>query len=181
MKFVPTPFAGAFIIEPERLEDERGFFARCWCRTELETHGLVASFAQCNISFNRKLGTLRGLHYQAAPYCEAKIVRCTRGRAFDVMVDLRPSSPTRHHWHAVELSADNARMVYVPEHFAHGFQTLEDDTELFYQMSEDHRPEAACGLRFDDPAFAIAWPIDNPILSLRDLSFPLLGVEQIAC
>jgi dTDP-4-dehydrorhamnose 3,5-epimerase len=181
VRFIPTPLPGAFVIEPERHEDERGFLARTWCRAEFEAHGLITSFVQCNISFNARLGTLRGLHYQAPPYGEAKLVRCTRGKAFDVMVDLGRSSPTRLQWHGVELSADNARMVYIPEDFAHGFQTLEDDTELFYQMSESHRPEAAHGLRFDDPTLAIAWPLADPILSPRDRSLPLLAVEQIAC
>jgi dTDP-4-dehydrorhamnose 3,5-epimerase len=181
VRFIPTPLGGAFVIEPERHEDERGFFARTWCRAAFESHGLCTSFVQCNTSFNVRRGTLRGLHYQAPPYGEAKLVRCTRGRAFDVMVDLRCPSPTRLQWHAVELSADNGCMVYIPECFAHGFQALEDETELFYQISENHWPAAARGLRFDDPTLAISWPLSDPIVSTRDRSFPLVSVERIAC
>jgi dTDP-4-dehydrorhamnose 3,5-epimerase len=175
MRFHESELAGAFLIEPELVEDERGFFARSWCAQEFADHGLRASIAQCNISYNRRRATLRGLHYQADPFAEAKLVRCSRGAIFDVIVDLRPDSPTRHRWIAEELTAANRRMVYVPEGFAHGFQALSDDTEVFYQMSRSYRAEAATGIRFDDPAFAIAWPIANAIVSARDLALPLLG------
>jgi dTDP-4-dehydrorhamnose 3,5-epimerase len=174
VNFLPTPLAGAFVIDIDRLEDERGFFARSWCSDEAEALGLNPSFTQCNISFNRRRGTLRGLHYQVAPFAEAKLVRCTRGSAYDVIVDLRAASSTRFQWFGVTLSAENHRMVYVPEGFAHGFQTLEDGTELFYQMSEAYRPEAGRGLRWDDPALAINWPIAEALVSPRDKALPIL-------
>ncbi len=174
MKFLPTPLAGAYLIEPERLEDERGFFARSFCQDEFRKHGLKPAVAQCNLSWNRKRGTLRGLHYQAAPHEEAKVVRCTRGAVWDVIVDLREGSPTRLRWHALELNADNRLALYVPEGFAHGFQTLADDSEVLYQMSESYRPDLARGLRWDDPRLKIKWPLPDPILSERDRSYALL-------
>jgi dTDP-4-dehydrorhamnose 3,5-epimerase len=174
LKFVSTPLDGAYLVRPELIEDERGFFARSFCQEEFGTQGLARAVSQCNISWNRKRGTLRGLHYQARPHAEAKIVRCTRGSIWDVIVDLRPHSPTRHRWHAVELNADNRLALYVPEDFAHGFQTLADDSEVLYQMSEPHHPDSARGLRWDDPRLKIAWPLPNPILSERDRSYPLL-------
>lgn len=172
MRFIETEIKGAFIIEPELIEDERGFFARTFCQEEFKAHGLNFRVVQCNISFNKKRGTLRGMHYQIAPYQEAKLVRCTRGAIYDVIIDLRPESPTFKQWIAVELTAENRRMLYVPEGFAHGFQTLEDNTEVFYQMSEFYHPECARGVRWDDPAFGIEWPIITPILSERDRSYP---------
>jgi len=174
LKFVSTPLDGAYLVRPELIEDERGFFARSFCAEEFGAQGLARAVSQCNISWNRKRGTLRGLHYQARPHAEAKIVRCTRGSIWDVIVDLRPHSATRHRWHAVELNADNRLALYVPEDFAHGFQTLADDTEVLYQMSESHHPDSARGLRWDDPRLKIAWPLPNPILSERDRSYPLL-------
>jgi dTDP-4-dehydrorhamnose 3,5-epimerase len=141
--FIETKLKGAFIIKPERLEDERGFFARTFCREEFTVHSLNPNMVQCDISFNKRVGTLRGLHYQAAPHEEAKLVRCTRGALYDVIVDLRRESPTFMQWVSVELTADNHRMLYIPERLAHGFQTLEDDTEIFYQMSEFYHPESA--------------------------------------
>jgi len=175
MIFRETGLAGAWLIEPERLEDERGFFARSWCAREFAERGLDPRLSQCSISRNRKAGTLRGLHYQRAPHAEAKLVRVTRGRAFDVIVDLRPASPTRHRWFGTELDAESAVMVYVPAGFAHGFQTLEDDTDLFYQISVPHHPPSAAGLRWDDPALAIAWPpARERIISERDLAYPLV-------
>jgi dTDP-4-dehydrorhamnose 3,5-epimerase len=174
LKFLPTPLAGAFVIELEHLEDERGFFARSFCQDEFRAHGLSPSIAQCNISWNRQRGTLRGLHYQASPHEEARTVRCTRGAVWDVIVDLRQGSATRLRWHAVEVSAENRRALYVPEGFAHGFQTLADDSEVLYQMSEFYHPELARGLRWDDPRLAIKWPLPDPILSERDRSYPLL-------
>lgn len=168
MRFTETVLSGAFVVEIDPVQDERGFFARSWCQQEFAAHGLNPNLAQCNISFNKKRGTLRGMHYQEKPHEEAKLVRCTRGVIFDVIVDLRPDSPTHRRWFGVELSADNHRMLYVPEGVAHGFQTLEDDSEVFYQMSVVHHPEAARGVRFDNPEFAIAWPIADKIISTRD-------------
>ena len=163
---------GAFIIEPEKMEDERGFFARTWDQKEFGAHGLNPRLVQCNTSFNKRAGTLRGMHYQAAPHEEAKLVRCTRGAIYDVIVDLRASSPTFKQWTAVELTAYNRLMLYVPEGFAHGFQTLEDETEVFYQMSEFYHPESARGVRWNDPAFGIEWPVaEKCIISERDNSF----------
>lgn len=166
-----TQLLGAYVIELERREDERGFFARTWCQREFERYGLNSSLVQCNVSFNRRQGTLRGLHYQAAPHAEAKLVRCTRGRLYDVILDLRRDSPTHRRWFAVELNEDNHRMLYVPEGFAHGFQTLVDNTEVFYQMSEFFYSELARGVRWDDPAFDIEWPPGPRILSERDRSY----------
>lgn len=171
LKFLPTPLAGAFIVELERLGDERGFFARSFCREEFRKHGLRPAIAQCNVSWNRSRGTLRGLHYQAMPHPEAKVVRCTRGAIWDVAVDLREGSATRLRWYALELNAENRRALYVPEGFAHGFQTLADDTEVLYQMSESYYPDLARGVRWDDPRLGITWPVPDPILSERDQSY----------
>lgn len=169
MIFTETKLHGAFIIEVERREDERGFFARTFCQEEFAAHGLRPRFVQCNISFNKKKGTLRGMHYQVAPYEEAKLVRCTMGAIYDVIIDLRPDSPTFKQWVAVELTADNHRMLYIPERVAHGFQTLEDDTEVFYQMCEFYHRECARGVRWDDPAFGIEWPpVEQRIISTKD-------------
>ncbi len=180
MNFQETGLSGAFLIEIERLEDERGHFARTWSAEEFTRHGLSPRLAQCSVSWNRRHGTLRGLHYQQAPHAESKLVRVTRGRIFDVIVDLRPASPTRHRWFATELGARSGLMMYVPEGFAHGFQTLEDDTEVFYQISVPYRPESATGIRWDDPALAIDWPAcADRVISVRDLSFPLL--EKVSC
>lgn len=173
MVFVETKLKGAFIIEPERIADERGFFARTWCAHEFEAHGLSARLAQCNVSFNAKKGTLRGMHYQTAPYEEAKLVRCTRGAIYDVIIDLRASSATFRQWLGVTLTSQNHRMLYMPESFAHGFQTLEDETEVFYQMSEFHAPAHASGVRWDDPAFNIQWPLlSELIISDKDRNYP---------
>jgi dTDP-4-dehydrorhamnose 3,5-epimerase len=172
MIFIETKLKEVFIIEPERLEDERGLFARTWCQREFEAHGLNSRLAQCSLSFNRKKGTLRGMHYQAAPYEEARLVRCTMGAIYDVALDLRRSSPAFRQWTAVELTADNRRMLYIPEGFAHGFQTLEDNTEVFYQMSEFYHPECAKGVRWDDPAFRIVWPSDIIVISDKDREYP---------
>ncbi len=171
MIFTETNLKGAFIIDPERIEDERGFFARTWCQTEFEAHGLDTRLVQCNISFNAKKGTLRGMHYQASPYEETKLVRCTMGALYDVIIDLRPASPTFKQWIAVELTADNRRMLYIPGGFAHGFQTLEDSTEVFYQMSEIYHSESARGVRWDDPAFVVEWPLPDPIMSAKDRTY----------
>ncbi len=174
MNFQPTPLAGAYVVELECIEDERGFFARSFCQEEFRKHGLKPAIAQCNVSWNRKRGTLRGLHYQAAPHAEAKVVRCTRGAIWDVIVDLREGSPARLRWHAQELSVENRLAFYVPEGFAHGFQTLSDDSEVLYQMSESYHPDLARGLRWDDPKLGIRWPLADPILSARDRSYALL-------
>ena len=168
MIFTETVLSGAFVVELDPMQDERGFFARSWCQQEFAARGLNPNLVQCNISFNKKRGTLRGMHYQEKPHEEAKLVRCTRGAIYDVIIDLRPDSPTHRRWFGAELTADNYRMLYVPEGFAHGFQTLEDDSEVFYQMSVAHHPDAARGVRFDNPEFAIAWPIVDIIISPRD-------------
>ncbi len=172
MIFRATKLMGAYVIEPEKKEDERGFFARSWCGKEFADHRLNPRIAQCNISFNRKKGTLRGLHYQAVPHAEAKLIRCTQGAIYDVIVDLRPGSPTFRQHVGEVLTAKDHRMLYVPEGCAHGFQTLDDDTEVFYQMSEFYAPECARGVRYNDPAFGIQWPIGNPIILERDRSYP---------
>lgn len=172
MIFAPTPLPGAFVIEPKRHEDQRGFFARTWCAREFEDHGLNPRLAQCSVSFNTQKGTLRGMHYQATPYPEAKLVRCTMGAIHDVIIDLRPTSPTYKRHLAVVLTAENRTMLYVPEGFAHGFQTLADDSEVFYQTSEFYSPDHARGIRWDDPAFGIAWPPDDRIIIDRDRSYP---------
>jgi dTDP-4-dehydrorhamnose 3,5-epimerase len=174
MRFLETSLAGAFVVELDRHQDERGFFARSFCTAEFAAAGLNAVFVQCNVSFNAHRGTIRGMHWQAAPHEEAKLVRCTRGSLHDVLVDLRPTSPTHRKWMAVELSAANHRQLYVPPGIAHGFQTLEPDTEVFYLMSASFHPECARGLRWDDPTLAIEWPIAGPVLSERDRAWPLL-------
>jgi dTDP-4-dehydrorhamnose 3,5-epimerase len=168
MKFARTQLEGALVIDIERLEDERGFFARSWCEREFREHGLNPRLAQCSISFNRQRGTLRGMHFQAAPHEEAKIVRCTGGAIYDVIIDLRPGSPTFTRWIGVELSAENRRMLYVPEGCAHGFQTLIDDSEVFYQISEFYAPESARGVRWNDPRFGITWPLEVAAMSDKD-------------
>jgi len=175
MKFGETRLKGAFVIEPEPLEDERGWFARTFCAEEFAAHGLDPGVAQCNASHNRRRGTLRGMHYQAPPHAEARLVRCTAGAAYDVIVDIRPRSATFKQWLGVELSAANRKQLYVPEGFAHGFLTLADDTELFYQMSEAYSAEATRGFRWNDPAVGIAWPIQPLVISARDASLPLLS------
>jgi dTDP-4-dehydrorhamnose 3,5-epimerase len=169
--FTETKLAGAFIIGLEQLSDERGFFARAWCQQEFAAHRLNSQLAQCNISFNKKKGTLRGMHYQAKPYEEAKLVRCTAGAIYDVIVDLRPNSPTFTEHVAVELTSRNYTMLYIPEGFAHGFLTLEDETEVFYQMSTAFVATAARGVRWNDPAFNIHWPSAVEVLSERDRSY----------
>ena len=172
MIFTETKLKGAFVIDPEKLEDERGFFARTLCRREFEAHGLNPNLVQCNISFNKKSGTLRGMHYQTKPYEEAKLVRCTKGAICDVIIDLRSYSPSFKQWVRVELTADNHKILYIPEGFAHGIQTLEDNTEVFYQMSEFYTPSYARGVRWNDPAFGIQWPPAERIISERDQSYP---------
>lgn len=171
MLFTETYLKGAYIIDLDLHEDERGFFARSWCQKEFEENGLNPKLVQCNISFNKQRGTLRGIHYQAAPYQEAKLVRCTSGAMYDVIVDLRPDSTTFKRWLATELTASNHRALYIPKDFAHGFQTLTDNTEVFYQMSEFFYPEAARGIRWDDPTFNIQWPAEILVVSEKDKSY----------
>ncbi len=168
-----TTIQGAVVVDVEPRSDDRGFFARAWCEQEFEAHGLNPRLAQANLSYNRRRGTLRGLHYQAAPYEEAKLVRCIRGAMYDVIVDLRRASSTYLHWAAVELSADNRKALYVPEGCAHGFQTLDDDTEVLYLITHRHIPHAERGVRWDDPVFNIAWPhVEHRVMSAKDLAWP---------
>lgn len=175
MRFGATEIDGVWIIEPDRQADERGWFARTHCAEEFAARGLTSEFAQCNASFNRRRGTLRGLHYQVAPAAEAKLIRCVRGALFDVAVDLRPGSATLGRWVAATLSADSGTAIHIPEGCAHGFQTLSDDTELFYQISTPYRPGLTRGVRWNDPELAIAWPLDRPVLSDRDRALPSLA------
>ncbi len=172
MIFTRMGIEGAYIIEPEPLADERGFFARSFCEEEFRKNGLETEIVQCNISYNKKSGTLRGMHYQIPPFEEAKIVSCTRGSIYDVVLDLRRGSPSYCRWFATELSENNYTMVYVPKGCAHGFLTLEDDCMVYYQMTEFFHPECARGVRWDDPAFGITWPHPAEIISEKDQSYP---------
>ncbi len=172
MIFTPTPLEGAYQIEPERRGDERGYFARVWCAQEFAEHGLSTELLQVNVGFSSRKGTLRGMHYQSAPEQEVKLVRCTRGAVYDVMVDLRPASPTHGRWYAAELTPDNGRMLYVPEGFAHGYQTLVDSSEISYQTSRPYAPRCATGVAFDDPAFSIDWPMPPTVISDADRNWP---------
>jgi len=171
MIFSETKIKGAFIIEPELLIDERGFFARSFCKEEFDNHGLDSSIVQCNISCNNKKGTLRGMHYQIPPHEEVKIVSCTEGAIYDVVLDLRKESKTYCHWIAVELTEDNVKMLYIPKGCAHGFQTLKDQTMVFYQMTNFFHPESARGVRWNDPVFGIQWPAGRKIISKKDKQF----------
>ena len=172
MIFRETKLSGVYQIDLERHEDERGFFARAFCEREFSAHGLLPRYPQWNLSHNRARGTLRGLHLQARPHAEVKVVRCVAGAIFDVVVDLRRGSPRYRQWVGVELSAENASALYVPEGCAHGFITLRADSDVFYQMSAFHAPEAARGFRWNDPAFAIQWPVTPTVISARDSAFP---------
>jgi len=176
--FTETKLSGAFVIEPEKLEDARGFFARSWCCREFERHGLNSRLVQCDISFSKTNGTLRGMHYQLSPFEEVKLVRCTKGSIYDAIIDLRRDSATFKKYFALVLSADNHKMLYVPEGFAHGFLTLEDHTEVFYQMSEFHAPEHGRGVRWNDPTFNIAWPLTPRVMSERDRTYPDSGIKS---
>jgi dTDP-4-dehydrorhamnose 3,5-epimerase len=173
MKFTETIIKGAFIIDPEEVHDERGFFARTFCVDEFGKAGLSTQFPQCNISYNDKKATLRGMHYQVEPFGEIKIVSCTSGSVYDVLVDLRPESTTYRKWFGVELSASNRRAIYIPKGIAHGFITLTDGAELFYMMSAIYKPDAARGVRFDDPAIGIKWPLKPLVISKRDMNYPV--------
>ena len=172
MRFSETRLPGVYAIYLEPRSDERGFFARSWCRREFEEQGLNPNLMQCNVSFNTRRGTLRGMHFQAEPHAEAKLIRCTKGAIYDVAVDLRPSSPTYKQWTALTLTAKDREMLYVSEGCGHGFLTLEDESEVFYQMSEYYAPEAARGFRWDDPTFGIQWPEGVEVISPRDASYP---------
>ena len=172
MIFKPTELPGAYVIEPEKFEDIRGYFARTFCENEFKTLGLEMRVAQCNVSFNRKKGTLRGMHYQATPFEEVKLVRCTRGAICDVIIDLRRESPAFKKHFVVQLDERNCQMLYIPAGLAHGFQTLEDDTEIFYQMSQVYSAEHARGVRWNDPAFGIQWPHDERTILERDRNYP---------
>jgi dTDP-4-dehydrorhamnose 3,5-epimerase len=169
MTFTQTKLAGAYIVELEKRKDERGFFARAWCAREFRERGLAWQMVQANIAANRARGTLRGLHYQLAPHQEVKLVRCTKGAIFDVIIDLRPESDTYKQWLSVELTAQNNKLLYAPQGFAHGYQTLRDDTDVFYQVSEFYSPESERGIRWNDPAFSIQWPVtDSVVISAKD-------------
>ena len=167
-----TTLSGAVILHLKKIGDDRGYFARSYCRREFLEMGLNPDIVQCNISFNKKKGTLRGMHFQLPPYEEAKLVRCTRGAIYDVIIDIRPDSKQFKQWIAVELTGENGKMLYLPEGFAHGFQTLADQSEVFYQMSQAYKPKAAQGIRYDDPALNIDWPLPVAEISDRDRSFP---------
>jgi dTDP-4-dehydrorhamnose 3,5-epimerase len=172
MIFTPTQLAGAYIIEPERHEDERGFFARVWCQQEYQAQGVNPRLVQCSVSFNKQRGTLRGMHWQQAPHAEAKVVRCTMGAIYDVIIDLRPDSATFKSYEALLLTPENRTMLYIPEGCAHGFLTLLDNTEVFYQMSEFYHPENQTGVRWNDPAFGIHWIDEVRVISPRDAHYP---------
>ncbi len=172
MEFTPTPIPGAFVIEPKRIADERGFFARLWCERELADYGLDTTVRQTNIGVSHRRGTLRGLHFQRARHAEAKLIRCPRGAIFDVIVDLRPDTRTHGQWFGVELTQDNCRSLYVPAGCAQGYITLVDDTEIYYHTSEFYAPEAASGVRWDDPAFGIEWPLEPTVISDVDSNWP---------
>lgn len=180
MIFKETNIKGAFIIEIKRIEDERGFFGRSFCQTEMKQHGLEETIAQINMSSNKKKGTLRGLHYQEAPFEETKLVRCTRGSLFDVLVDLRIESDTYLQWFGLELSADSYRMLYIPKGCAHGFLTLEDNTDIMYLTSQFYAPGAEKGLLWNDPAFNIKWPIEPIVISEKDKNQPLFESASVS-
>lgn len=171
MKFTETKLAGAYIIDLNKIEDDRGFFARTFCTQELEDHNLIPEVKQANMSWNEKSGTMRGMHYQVDPYQETKLVRCVRGALYDVIIDLRADSPTYGEWIGVELTADNRRALFVPRDFAHGFVTLEDNTDAFYMVSQSYVPNAESGIRWNDPKFAIDWPIQPSLVSDKDANW----------
>lgn len=172
MKFTETKLKGAFIIEINKLEDDRGFFGRTWCKNEMKEHGLDTNICQTNISFNKVRGTLRGMHYQINPYQETKIIRCTRGAIFDVIIDLREDSPTFKQWFSIELTQDNYKMLYIPRNFAHGFITLHDNCEVAYLITQFYNPDAEAGIRWNDPMFNIKWPFEPSIISEKDKLHP---------
>jgi len=177
--FRETSLASAYLVVPERHEDDRGYFARTFCIEEFGVRSLPTVVQQCNVSYNRAAGTVRGMHFQRAPMAEAKLVRCTRGAIFDVMVDIRPESPTFCQWYGAELTGDNGHALFIPEGFAHGFQTLTDGSEVFYQMFTPYSPGHGDGVRWDDPAFGIHWPLPVSSLAERDRTFPLLRERRL--
>jgi len=179
MKFTETPLKGAYVIELQEMHDERGFFARSFCMNEFEEHGLKSFTAQCNLSFNHKAGTLRGMHYQIPPAAETKFVRCTRGAIYDVIIDLRPDSPSYLQHFGVELSDDNRKALYVPELFAHGYQALTDGAEVTYQVSEFYTPGMERGLPYNDPTFSIDWPMDVTVISDKDANWSRFETEEV--
>lgn len=181
MIFHETKLPAVFEIQVEPKVDDRGFFARTWCQKECEERGLNPKLVQCNVSFNKQKGTLRGMHYQAAPYAETKLVRCTQGSIYDVILDLRQESPAFKQWVSVVLTSQKRNMVYIPEGCAHGFLTLEDQSEVFYQMSEFYNAESARGVRWDDPAFEISWPARVEVISERDRTYPNFESVQCTC
>ena len=172
MIFTETTLTGAYIIDIKQIEDNRGFFARAWCQNEFKAYNLNTNLLQMNVAFSHKRGTIRGMHHQEPPWQEAKLVRCTIGAIYDVIIDMRPDSPTHNQWIGVELTARNRRMLYVPEGFAHGYQTLEDATEVYYLTTQFYAPEFANGVRFDDPAFGIVWPLPVAVISHQDRNWP---------
>jgi dTDP-4-dehydrorhamnose 3,5-epimerase len=178
MKFIETGLPGAVIVEIEKLEDQRGFFARTWCKKEFEKHDLDAEMVQANVSFNHSKGTLRGMHYQVEPHGETKLVRCTQGAVYDVIIDLRPGSQTYRRWFGVELSAANYRMLFVPKMFAHGYQTLVDESAVAYQVGQFYTPGSERGIRYDDSAFDIRWPLNVSIISDKDKNWPDFALDH---
>lgn len=178
MIFSETKLKGAYLVEIKKLEDERGFFGRAWCREEFEEAGLNADIRQINTSYTVKKGTIRGMHYQVDPYQETKFIRCTRGRIYDVIIDLRPDSPTFMEWIGHELSAENLKMVYVPENFAHGIVSLEDHSEIYYPVTQFYTPGSERGIRYNDPAFNIDWPVEITLVSEKDLSHPDFDINN---
>lgn len=179
MIFTELELKGAYLVEVKKIEDDRGFFGRAWCANEFTEHGLNRNFVQMNTSFTKKKGTIRGMHYQVDPYQEVKFIRCTRGRIWDVIIDLRPDSPTFKKWVGNELTADNYRMVYVPENFAHGFITLEDNSEVYYPVTQFYTPGAERGLRWDDPSFNIKWPVEVTLVSEKDRSHMDFSIDSL--
>ena len=173
MKFIETKINGVIVIEPEKIEDSRGFFARVWDKKKITSLGLNSELVQCSVSFNKKIGTFRGMHFQDTPYEENKLVRCTKGKIFDIIVDLRPLSSTYKQWEGFELTEENHKMVYIPKGFAHGFLTLSDNTEVFYQISQEFMPDYSKGFRWNDPTFKIKLPIEISIISEKDSNFEL--------
>lgn len=172
MIFSPTPLRDAYLVDLEKIEDARGFFARAWCSEEFRKKGLHGDSVQINVGYSRKKGTLRGMHYQVEPHAEVKVVRCTRGAVYDVIVDLRPDSTTASRWFGTELSSENHRMLYVPKGFAHGYLTLTDDAEIYYLTSTPYAPESARGARYNDPSFEIIWPGTVTVISEQDKNWP---------
>ena len=179
MKFTELNLPGAFLIEIEKIQDQRGFFGRLWCENEFKAHNLNTNLVQSNISLSKKKGTLRGMHFQKSPFEETKLVRCTKGSVFDVLVDLRPESPTFKKWFGVKLTEKNHKMLYVPKNFAHGFLTLEDNSEVYYLVTEFYNPEMERGIRYNDPEFNIEWPIDIEEISEKDLNHPNFNLKDV--